>query len=400
MAYKLARSLLYRFLYKGTTMKRLILLSWMLSLPLYAQEVSVDDVCGGEASPVKSNSEIPSGIKLMKVTNIPLVIVDDGFCAKYLEKRKEEEAKIIKDFESLTKPLQLKGDVCSEELPVIPGSPEKKSLEDKWKLRLYASHSFTTYFDTDMKIQSTRYNIEVKDYKWAERGSREFFTWKTMTAPGNNPAQIIDEPTNTFVLSLEKDGNEFFLSAFHPKFLQDNSQVVSMTGTIDGQPVIPVQPLNTPFYGYTHTPGESKLVRNQNTHKQMIFDVGYGKRLNLMDSKFGKLTYVPSIGLGVTVGENLTVVVKEGQWWEFDENLDKHGVQGFGGSVSNRLEYTTRNQKFGLFYENKLGYYKQKHAFLDGTQEYDLKFMGNSVGMTFMLYNPKNKKKAVPAQTF
>ena len=91
--------------------------------------------------------------------------------------------------------------------------------------------------------------------------------------------------------------------------------------------------------------------------------------------------------------------MKEGQWWEFDENLDNFGVQGFGGSVTNRLEYNTKNEKFGVFYENKLGFYKQKHAFLDGTQQYNLAFMGNSVGMKFMIYNPKNKKK-VSEETF
>jgi hypothetical protein len=371
-------------------MKRLLLLSMILSLPAAAQ-VTIDELCGGKEPASAVPTPKSGSVKLQTIGSDKLVIMDNGFCAEYLKQREQE--KVVKNVEAISKPIILNGQICEEsqiQQPVT--NPPVKTDPDKWKLRLYASHSFTTYFDTDMKIQSTRYNIEVKDYKWAERGSREFFTWDTMTAPGNNPAQIIDEPTNTFVVSLEKDGHEFFLSAFHPKFLQHN-QVVEMSGTIDGHQVIPAQPLNTEFYGYTHTPGESKIVRNQNTHKQMIFEVGYGHRFNLLDTKFGKLTYVPAVGVGVTVGENLTVVVKEGQWWEFDESLDKHGVQGFGGSVTNRLEYTTRNQKFGVFYENKLGYYKQKHGFLDGTQEYDLKFMGNSVGMTFMLYNPKNKKK-------
>lgn len=342
---------------------KLIFVVLLISLVANAQ-VSIDDLCSG--SP-----------KLDKLSKEPMVVVDKGFCEQYKKQRIEE--KYLPGFEVLSNPINITSENC-----------EKK---DKWKLRFYASHSFTTYFDTDMKIQSTRYNVEIKDYQWAERSSREFFLPSTMFAEGNNPAQMIDEPTNTFVLSLEKDGHEFFLSAFHPKFLQDKDQVVEMSGTIDGHPVLPYQPLNTPFYGYTLTPGESKIVRNQNTHKEMIFELGYGHRLNLMDNRLGKVTYVPSVGAGVTVGENLTVVVKEGQWWEFDESLDNFGVQGFGGSVTNRLEYNTRNEKFGVFYENKLGFYKQKHAFLDGTQQYNLGFMGNSVGMKFMIYNPKNKKK-------
>ena len=45
------------------------------------------------------------------------------------------------------------------------------------------------------------------------------------------------------------------------------------------------------------------------------------------------------------------------------------------------------------FYENKLGYYKQEHGFMDGTQKYDLKFQGNSFGLKFMIYNPKNREE-------
>ena len=114
-----------------------------------------------------------------------------------------------------------------------------------------------------------------------------------------------------------------------------------------------VAPINTPFDGYNQTPGESELVRNQNTHKQMTFEMGYGHRFNLLDSKFGSIDYVPSIGVGVMVGENLTVMIKEGQWWEFDDYKDKHGIQGFGGSITNRLEFNTPKERFGVFYEKE-----------------------------------------------
>lgn len=369
-------------------MKSVLMLA-LLSFSAFGQTISMAELCGGKA-PAEGETAAPAGsMKLVTIQGKKTLIMDNGFCAEYLKHQKEQEQQPIT---VLSQPLVVSPDVCNAV------EEEKKRSDDKWKLRFYASHSFTSYLPSDLTIQSSRYNVEIKDYKWAERGSREFFTWETLTAPGNNPSQFIDEPSNTFVISLEKNGHEFFLSAFHPKFLQQN-QTAQMTGTIDGHAAIPNQPINTEFYGYTHTPGESKIVRNQNTHKQMTFELGYGHRFNIVKSKYGNITYVPSIGLGVMVGANLTVVVKEGQWWEFDENLDKMGVQGFGGSVTNRLEFNTKNEKFGLFYENKIGHYKQEHGFLDGTQKYDLTFIGNSVGMKFMLYNPKNKKKKI-ATTF
>ena len=322
----------------------------LLGFALKAQALDIKQLCDG---------------KLTNLGKSPLVIIDKGFCAEYIK-------------------LELKSD---------PDDCPEFTTKDKWKIRLYASHSFTTYFNSDVTFRSSRYNVEIKDYEWAERGSREFFLPKTWKEEGNNPLQVIDEPTNTFVVSLEKDGHEFFLSAFHPKFLQQEGQKKHIKGTIDGFEVDGVADVNKPFDTYDQTPGESELVRNQNTHMQMTFEAGYGYRFKLLDSKFGNISYVPSIGLGVMVGQNLSVMVKEGQWWEFDEGLDKYGVQGFGGSITNRLEFNSKKERFGLFYENKLGYYRQEHGFLDGTQKYNLGYMGNSVGMKFMIYNPNNHKR-------
>ena len=323
----------------------------------------------------------------------PLIIVDDGFCAHYLEK--ESQSLIKEAFLATDKGISLDPLKCLEnddEVPLL------LKPTDKWKIRLYASHSYTTYFNSDIQLSSSRYNVEIKDYEWAERSSREFFEPKTWKQEGNNPFQMIDEPSNTFTVSIEKNGNEFFLSAFHPKFLQEQNQVKYMKGTIDGVEVDGVQALNEPFDGYNQRPGESELVRNQNTHKQMTFELGYGHRFKLIDTKFGNLTYVPSIAAGVMVGENYSVMIKEGQWWDFDEGKDKYGVQGIGGSLTNRVELNTPKERFGLFYENKLSFYKQEHGFMDGTQKYNLGYMGNSIGMKFMIYDPKNRKKRIPAE--
>jgi len=322
----------------------------------------------------------------------PFIIIDNGFCDHYLEKESEFQVKEI--FLQADKGIKLNPQSCldskNQELPQIAKSP------DKWKVRFYASHSYTTYFNSDVTFKSTRYNVEIKDYEWAERSSREFFSPKTWKKPGNNPFQMIDEPSNTFVVSIEKDGNEFFLSAFHPKFLQSGNQVKNMKGTIDGVAVDGVYDVNKQFDGYNQTSGESELVGNFNTHKQMTFEAGWGHRFKLIDTKFGSVTYIPSLAAGVMVGENGTIMIKEGQWWDYDYYNDNYGVQGFGGSITNRVEINSPKERFGMFYENKLSMYRQDHGFLDGTQKYNLGFMGNSFGMKFMIHNPKNHAKKVP----
>ena len=203
-------------------MKLLMTLSLTFTLSAFAQEkLDLSGICLG--------SNIPKD----------LVILDKGFCAEYLKLEVKES--VLELDKGMTSNVQ---EIC----------PEPKT-DDKWKLRLYASHSFTTYFNSDVTFQSSRYNVEIKDYQWAERSSREFFLPSEWKKPGNNPAQMIDEPTNTFTMSLEKNGHEFFISAFHPKFLQADNQVKHITGTIDGVAVDGVAPVNKPFDFYDQVPG-------------------------------------------------------------------------------------------------------------------------------------------------
>ncbi|MBU6155226.1 MAG: hypothetical protein KGP28_13060 [Bdellovibrionales bacterium] len=331
----------------------LILTMFLFSVSEASEPLDLNDFCMGQE---KTHDQSPA-MKLVPLPDGDLLFLDQGFCSALRESRKDEHG----------------------------GSG--------WKVRFYASHSFTRYFNSDMTFQSSRYNVEIKDYEWAERGSREFFTPREWAKPASNPLQMLDEPTNTFTVSLEKDGHEFYLSAFHPKFFQEPGQVKHMAGTIDGVAVDQVQAVSEPFHGYTFRPGESKLVRNEFTYGQMIFEAGYGHRFTLIRSKIGSITYIPQVGVGLMTGRNLSVMVKAGEWWEFDESKTALGVNGFGASAGNRIEINSRNEKFGVFYENRVGYYKMQSKFFDGTQKFNLGFIGNSVGVKFMLYH----KKRAPA---
>jgi hypothetical protein len=258
-----------------------------------------------------------------------------------------------------------------------------------WKIRIYASHAFTRYFNSDITLNSSRYQIEIKDYEWAERGSREYFTPHEWKKPESHIFQLLDEPTNTFTISIEKNGHEFFLSAFHPKFLQAPNQYKHMQGQIDGVPVNQAQLINQPFYGYLHTPGESKLLGNEFTHRQMIFEVGYGFRIPLLRTKFGNIVYVPNVGIGIIVGQNRAALIRPGAWWDAEYTQDEYRVQGFGGSIGNRIEINGPKERMGIFYENRLGYYSVQSKFYDGQQRFNLGYQSNNIGIKFVIPSKK-----------
>ena len=372
----------------------IILILYSLSLQIAAQDLQRLDfmtLCQGKSGSTETSPEpLKTNLKVASLDGKDILIMDKGFCQQYLSTQSEILTEnMINELGRDLSPQYSSS--CSNE--VIPPLVEPTIKKDKWKIRFYASHSFTTYFDTDISFRSSRYNVDVKDYTWAERGSREFFTYQEWKKPDSNIFQMIDEPTNTFTISIEKNGHEFFLSAFHPKFLQGTDQVKYMKGEIDGVAVDGFAPINRPFDGYNQLPGEMELVRNQNTHLQMNYEVGYGHRFNLMDNKFGKISYVPSLGVGVMAGKNVSIVVQKDKWWDFDTYEDANRIQGFGGSVANRIEYNSPNERIGIFYENKFGYYHMDHGFMDGNQKYDLKFMGNNLGVKFMIYDPNKKKK-------
>ena len=327
-----------------------------------AQTLAMDQVCAGsegqDAASLSASEERPS-LKLEFIGQKDHILVDQGFCKVYRESKFNE----------------------------APGG---------WKVRLYMSHSFTHYFNSDVTFQSSRYSVQVKDYQWAERGSRSFFNPSQWFVDGHNPAQMIDEPTNTFTVSIEKDGNEFFLSVFHPKFYQDPNQIKQISGTINGTPVNGVQPINAPYHDGGPNPGESQLVVNEFGYAQMLYEVGYGHRFTVLRSKVGNVTYIPHVGVGLMFGKNHSVMVKPGQWWEFDQSSERIQMNGFGTSMGNRIEYNLPNERLGVFYENRIGVYKMESPFFDGTQKFKLGFVGNSIGVKFVLFHSKPKHSISP----
>lgn len=329
-------------------------LTLLLSIPLTAPAGLANFLNLPEICKDKAHSEATS-LKLINLDQSDLILVDQGFCEVYRE--------------SLTEP---------------------EGPEPSWKIRFYASNSFTHYFNSNMNFHSSRYSVEIKDYEWVETSNRNFFSPREWFKPGNNPAQILDEPTNTFTVSIEKNGHEFYISAFHPKFVQAENQNKQITGTIDGVPVNRVEPVNQPFENRDRLPGESKLIRNEFTYGEMIFEAGYSHRFMIFKSRLGNITYIPKVGVGVQIGRNVSTVAKAGQWWDYEDSQDRFHPQGFGASVANRIEINSRNERVGIFYENRIGYYDVTSKFLDGTQHFGLGFVGNNFGVKFVLFHSKS----------
>jgi|GEM_PF-2088005 len=332
--------------------------------------VDMDALCAAEAggeAVVPASDERPA-LKLHSFGAHDLILVDRGFCRTYLESK------------------------LTVDQPSREANPSRELSSGGWKVKLYISHSFTNYFNSDVSFRSSRYNVEIKDFEWAERGSRDFFNPNNWFKNGTNPAQMIDEPSNTFTVSIEKDGNEFYLSAFHPKFFQKPNQVKQMTGTIDGVPVNTVQAVDPLPRPDAPAIGESPLIRNEFTYGQMLYEVGYGHRFTVLRSKIGNITYIPHVGVGVMFGSNLSVMTKPGAWYEYEEKRVPLALNGYGASVGNRIEVDFgRKERFGVFYENRVGVYNMQSKFSDGTEKFRLGFMGNSIGMKFVLFHTKSK---------
>jgi hypothetical protein len=264
---------------------------------------------------------------------------------------------------------------------------KKDSDGNTWKIRFHFGFTRTSYADTDMHLKNSRMDVVIKDFSFDERTTADAYDFRKWNK-FEHFFQWIDEPTNTFAFSLEKDKNVFYLTAFHPKFLKSKFQDKHVTGVVDGVAVDQVMPINEIFDGYNNQPGQMHLTRFENTHKQMDWQIGYGRKMVVFDTpKAGKLSYIPRVDVGLTSGKNRTVYVKEGQYWEYDEIEDKHRIQGANLSIGHRVEY--ERGKVGLFVDQKVTASKLHHGSLDGTASYNMLYSPVTFGLSFQIYQKK-----------
>ncbi len=261
----------------------------------------------------------------------------------------------------------------------------------KWKIRFHFGFTRTQYHKTNLSVQSELVDIVVRDVEMYERTSAEYYNpanWRGL----DGAIKWIDEPTNTFMISFEKEKNNFYVTIFHPKYLKS---IIYKKTEIDGQTHLDVvegvkdNRLNQP------RPEGYNMFYLQNTHANVVWQIGYGRQITLFDSRRGgKLTYIPRADIGITTGAARTVHIQRdesGKGSELVDSTEKFGIQGLNASIGHRLEY--QRGKASIFIDHKTTFAKMHHSFGEGTIDYNLRYTPITFGIGIDLFSGKAKKK-------
>jgi hypothetical protein len=269
---------------------------------------------------------------------------------------------------------------------IPPITLDKKDEQGNlWKLRFHFGFSRTDYAPTDLHIKSDVINIVIKDVVMHERTSAHHYnpgSWAHIDEAG----QWIDEPTNTFTFSLEKNKNIFYLTIFHPKYLKS---LVYSTTEVNGEPQYTVSGIQESDDFSVPIPEGQKMLYLGNTHMNLIWQVGYGRQFVIFDTKAaGKLSYTVKGDVGINFGEARSVHIIPGVSW--DDYIDKPGIQGINASIGHRLEY--QRGRVSLFVDQKTIYSKMEHGFYDGTINYNLRSTPTTFGIGIDIFTKKKHK--------
>lgn len=374
-------------------MKKLLILINLIPLISFAQ--LSEELIYQAHQEVKQKVETLPDPQVMELDNIKISIPStanksDEKCVYLIHSN--NLTKFHHTSDSIQELIEENQDTCSLFKDVSEAKLKLKK-DNKWVFSFHFGFSRTFYDNTDMKLKSSRIDVEIKDFEIDERTSAGFYNpanWESAM----DAFRWIDEPTNHFIITAEKNNHNIILSIFHPKFLKKQYQEKYVTGVIDGVEVDGVIDINEPFDGYNNQPGEMYLIRFENTHLQMAWEVGYGYDIKLFNSdKFGTFSVRPAVYIGMMSGRNYSVYTKPGEYWEYDDAADRHQIQGMLLSGQIRLNYRIKN--FNLFVDAKYSKTHLKHGFFDGTAEYDLSYKAVTfgVGYTFDFSKKKKKKK-------
>ncbi len=311
---------------------------------------------------------------------------------KNLAKVLDEKEAVPKEVQSICKNLNQMGKDQSFEPITI------KQLDqdgDEWNIKFYFGYTRTEYFNSDVKLRSSRVNVDIKDFDWKERHSFEYFKSENLKGI-DNAFRFIDEPTNTFMINVEKGKNVFTLSLFHMKYLMVNHQVKQVTGTIDGVAVDKEMQVREEFDGYNNQPGEMHLWRLENTYRQINPQIGYGRKIDIVSSKkYGKLSYTPSVQVGLIAGNSYSAYMKKDDYWGSDSKSQDWGVKGATFTAGHKLEY--EKGRLAVFMDQKITTSKIKQSFLDGTATYRLNYMPVTLGISVKVYKKSKKTDTASA---
>ncbi len=259
----------------------------------------------------------------------------------------------------------------------------------QWKIRFHFGFSRTQYDKTDLRIDSKVIKVVVKDVEMHERTSAQHYNpanWHTL----QNYGQWIDEPTNTFTLSLEKKKQTLYLTIYHPKYLK--SLVYKKIET-DNAPIYEFNEIEETDDFSAQIPPGANLLYLGNTHLNMIWQLGYGRQFVIFNEKrSGKLSYTIKGDIGIQTGKARSVHIVPGVAW--DDYYDHWRIQGANTSIGHRMEF--QRGRYSVFIDQKTIYSNVKHAFYDGTISYELRLNPVTFGLGIDLY--RRNRHSVPVK--
>ncbi len=250
---------------------------------------------------------------------------------------------------------------------------------DLWKIKFSFGFTRTDYSKTDMQLKTSAMDIIVRDFEFQERTSSSYYDPANWTEP-QDTLRWIDEPTNTFNLSIQKNKNVFYITIFHPKFLKLAGQEKQVTGTLDGAPVN--EKLNL----------DNQLGWNYfgNTYRQLDWQIGYGRSFTLSEKDKKTFTYTPRLNAGISTGRNLSA-------FRGVEKQAPSQIMGLNASIGQRFEY-----EYGRYYvylDDEVTFSNLNHSFMDGTAKYNMLYNHLSLGVGITLYERKRQKSRATRQS-
>lgn len=298
---------------------------------------------------------------------------------------------------------EAKAAVCKSILDVGSQNlaPQELKIRDDqgnpWKIRFHFGHSkmFGSIKPGDVKVKSDELTGTIKGFTFRERTSDWYFNptkWQKL----NDASKWIDEPSNTFTISIENNKNGFYITAYHPKLLKTYYEKKEMIGGVE----------HTTYINGTHSlsdgtpesyaaiPDGTRGIEIQNTHKLMAWQIGYGRKFKIFDTKkAGKLTYVVRADVGIQTGAARTIIIDKTnpQNVTWNEHTDDFGVQGYNADIGHRIEY--QRGRFGIFVDQKMVFSKIEHGFMEGTASYTTQYTPTTFGVSVDLFTFNKKKK-------
>lgn len=374
----------------------LFILTWLIATPIYAQQHKKQSIPSNE-----SDYEVEVDLsKYCENQKKPTPIATEaGTCSNCVE---NEKVKKSLDFSKILQAIpqneatNTSCDLVNAYNKLSRNQPDKGDLTilqkdqdgKKWKIKLYFGPTRTKYYPTRVHLQSSKVNVVINDFKFPERTGMHNYDvskWNNL----QNALQWIDEPTNTIILEFQKGKNSFFLNIFHPKFLTNAEDVESNPGFVSGE--VSGNYINQPMLisDKNATSSQQLGIKLQNTHRQMDWQIGYSRKILLLEDHGMKVVFSPHVAAGISTGKTQSSYKdSEGRIEEYESAGE---VQGVNLSCGARIDYELGRCSF--FVDNRITFSKLQHPFLDGKATYDMKYLTNTMGISFQLNKTKPKKK-------